>query len=86
MISYRGIGFCGLSCLTRGRGYDLLGAFGSASCDITHETGVRFIIGIGFCVIRYHLRDKRYELLRALGSVSCDIIDEPGKTSCCYGH
>ena len=34
-----GIGFCILSYHTRDRGYDLLRAWGSASCDTTHETG-----------------------------------------------
>ena len=34
-----GIGFCVLRFHTRDRGYDLLRALGSASCDITHETG-----------------------------------------------
>ena len=34
-----GIGFCVLWYHTRDRGYDLLRALGSASCDITHETG-----------------------------------------------
>ena len=31
-------GFCVLRYHTRARGYDLLQALGSASCDITHET------------------------------------------------
>ena len=34
-----GIGFCVLWYHTRDRGYGLLKALGSASCDITHETG-----------------------------------------------
>ena len=33
------IGFCFLLYHSRDRGYDLIRAFGSASCDITHETG-----------------------------------------------
>ena len=35
----RGIGFCVLRYHPRYRGYDVLQALGSASCDITHETG-----------------------------------------------
>ena len=40
---------------TKQRGYDLLRALGSATCDITHETGVRFVTGIGLssCDITY---------------------------------
>ena len=34
-----GSGYCVLWSHTRDRGYDLLRALGSASCDITHETG-----------------------------------------------
>ena len=34
-----GIGFCVLRYRTRDKGYDLLRALGSASRDITHETG-----------------------------------------------
>ena len=34
-----GIGFCVLRYRTRDRGYDLLRALSSASCDITQETG-----------------------------------------------
>ena len=34
-----GIVFCILRYHTRNRGYDLLRALGSASCDITHESG-----------------------------------------------
>ena len=34
-----GIGFCVLRYHLRDKGYDSLRAFGSASCDITHETG-----------------------------------------------
>ena len=42
---FTGIGFCVLRYHTRDRGYDLIQAsgsaqaLGSASCDITHETG-----------------------------------------------
>ena len=39
-----GIGFCILKYHTRARGYDLLRALGSASCNITYETG-----GTVFC-------------------------------------
>ena len=45
-------------------------ALGSASCDITHETGLRFVTGIGFCVLRYHTRDKGYDLKWELGSAA----------------
>ena len=40
---------------TKQRGYDLLRALGSATCDITHETGVRFVTGIELssCDITY---------------------------------
>ena len=34
-----GIGICVLCYHTRDRGYDLLRALGSASCDLAHETG-----------------------------------------------
>ena len=34
-----GIGFCILRYQTRDRGYDMLRALGSASCDSTYETG-----------------------------------------------
>ena len=35
---FTGIGFCVLRYHTRDNGHDLFRAFGSASCEITHET------------------------------------------------
>ena len=67
------------------QGYDLLRALGSASCDITHETGGT--ICYGHWVLRLvssHTR-QGYDLLRALGSASCDITHETGGTFC-YLH
>ena len=70
------------------------------SCDIRHETGIRFVTGIGIThetggticyghwVLRLvisHSRDRGYDLLRAFGSASCDITHETGGTIC-YGH
>ena len=79
-----GIAFCVLSYHTRDRGYDLLRALGSGSCDITHETGGT--ICLRHCVLRLVISYTRgCVLLRALGSVSCDITHETGGTIC-YGH
>ena len=66
------------------RGYDLLRALGSASCDITHETGST--ICDGHWVLRLVISHTRQnDLLRALGSASCDITHETGGTIW-YGH
>ena len=47
----------------------------SASCEISHERGVRFVSGIGFCILIYHTRDWGYDLLQALGSaLQYDIV------------
>ena len=46
-----GSGFCVLCYHTGDRGYDLIRALGSASCAITHATGLRFVTAIGFCVL-----------------------------------
>ena len=80
-----GIGFCVLSYHTRDRGYDLLRALGSTSCDIRHETGGT--ICSGHSVLRLVISHTRqgYDLLRALGSASCDITHETRGTIC-YGH
>ena len=67
------------------RGYDLLQALHSASCDIIHETGGT--ICYGHWVLRfviYHTQDRGNDLLRALGSASCDITHDTGGTIC-YG-
>ena len=42
---FMGIGFCVLRDYTRERGYDLLRALGSPSCDITRETGSTICYG-----------------------------------------
>ena len=63
----------------------MLCALGSASCDITQETGVRFVTGIAFCVFYFVTGDREYVLLRAFGSASCDITRETRGTIC-YGH
>ena len=54
----------------------MLRTLGSASCDITHETGGT--ICYGHWVLRLVISHTRqgYELLRALGSASCDITNE----------
>ena len=57
----------------RSRAYDLLGALSSASCDITHETRVRFVTGIGLCILWYLTQDTGYDLLPALCSASGDL-------------
>ena len=54
----------------------MLRALGSASYDLTHETGARFVSDT---------RDTGYDLLLALGSASCDITHETGGTIC-YAH
>ena len=51
---------------TKQRGYDLLRALGSATGDITHETGVRFVTGIGLssCDITH---EKGVRLVTSIG-------------------
>ena len=64
----------------------MLRALGSASCDITHETGGTTCCG--HWVLRLvisHTRDRCRDLLRALGSASCNIKHGTGCTIC-YGH
>ena len=77
-----GIGFCIAWYLTQDKGYDLLRALGSASWDITHETGGTICYDIGFCILGYHTRNTGYDLLLALGSGSCEITHETGDTIC----
>ena len=61
---------------TRHKGYDLLWALGSASCDITHETAGTICHG------HWVLRDITHEtretnnFSRSLSSASCDITHE----------
>ena len=79
-----GIGFCVWTFHTRDNGYDLLRGLGSASCDITHETGGTICYGHWVLGVRIISRDRGCDLLRALGSVSCDITHETSGTIC-YG-
>ena len=55
-----GIGFCVLCYHSRDRGYDLLQASRSASCDIIHETGGR--ICYGHWVLRLVISHTRQRL------------------------
>ena len=88
-----GIGFCILWYHTRNRGYDLLPALYSASCEImvlhlviSHmRQELWFVTGIGFCVLWSHTRKTRYDVLSVLCSVSCHITHETEGTIC-YGH
>ena len=68
-----GIGFCVLRYPTRDRGYELLGALGCASCDITYETGSKVSYGhwVLHPVISHTKQGVRF--VRALESASCDI-------------
>ena len=57
----------------------MLRAFGSASCEITHET--RGAVCDGHWVLRLVIsRDRGYDLSGALDSVTCDIFHETGGT------
>ena len=80
-----GIGFCVLWYRTRDRGYDLLRALRSASCDNTHETAGTTCYRHG--VLRLVISHTRQgvDLFRALGSASCDNTHETRGTIC-YGH
>ena len=71
-----GIGICILCFYTRNKVCDFLPALGSASCDITHETGGTICFGL--CVLHLVISHtiQGYDLLRALCSVSCDILHE----------
>ena len=55
-----GSGFCVLLYHTRDRGYELLRSVGSASCDITHETGGT--ICYGHWVLRLVISHPRQEV------------------------
>ena len=66
----RGIAFCVLRYRTRDRGYNVLQALGSASCDITHET--RGTICYGHWVLLLVI-SHTCDLIRSLGSASCEI-------------
>ena len=64
----------------------MLRALGSASCDITHETGGT--ICYGHWVLRLVISQTRQGVrfvIRAFGSASCDIAHETRGTIC-YGH
>ena len=63
----------------------MLRALGSASRDITHETGGT--ICYGHWVLRPVISHTRQgvRFVRALGSASCDITHETGGTIC-HGH
>ena len=75
----------------------MLRALGSASCDITHETGgticyVHCVLRLVISYTRQEVRlvmgigfRKGHDLFEALGSASCDITHETGGTIC-YGH
>ena len=64
----------------------MLRALGSASFDITHETGGTISYGHWvLCLVITHTRDSGYDLLRALGSASCNMTNETGGTIC-YRH
>ena len=78
----RGITFCVLRYRTRDRGYNVLQALGSASCDITHET--RGTICYGHWVLLLMI-SHTCDLIRSLGSASCITHDETAGTIC-YGH
>ena len=55
-----GIGFCILRNLIRDRGYDLLRALASVSCDISHETGGTICYGHCLLVISHARQGVRF--------------------------
>ena len=63
----------------------MLRALGSASCDITHETGGTSFYGHWVLRLVKSFTRRGYDLLRALGSASCDITHETAGTVC-YEH
>ena len=80
------IGFCVLWYHTRDRGYDLLRALGSASCDITLETGGTICYGLwDLHLLISQTRRWGTTCCGQLGSASCDITHETGGTTC-SGH
>ena len=77
----RGIGICVLCYHTRDRGYDLLRALGSASCDLAHETGGTICYGhwVLHLVISHTRQGVRF--LRGLGFL---IVRGIGICVLCY--
>ena len=65
----RGMGFCVFGYYTRDRGYDLLEALRSASCDIIHET--RGTICYGHWVLRLVISHTRQGVRFATGIGFC---------------
>ena len=59
----------------------MIQALGSASCDITHETGATTSY-VHWVLRLVNIRDRRYELLRALESASSHVAHETGGTVC----
>ena len=78
-----GIGFCILSYHTRDRGYDLVRALGSASCDITHGTGGT--ICHGHWVLHLVISRTRPGVRFVTGTGFCIFTHETGGTIW-YGH
>ena len=90
-----GIGFCVLRYLTRDKGYDLLRALGSASCDITHETGGtillrHWVLGL---LISYARQGVRFVtgigfcvLSYHIGDRGYDLLRALGSMSCDITH
>ena len=70
---------------TRNRGYDLFRKLGSASCDITHETGGTSFYGhwVLRLVITHTRQGKRF--VTGIGLCVLVISDDTGGTIC-YGH
>ena len=79
----RGIGICVLCYHTRDRGYDLLRALGSASCDLAHETGGTICYGhwVLHLVISHTRQGVRF--VTGIGFfICCDITHKTGSTIC----
>ena len=85
--SFTDIGFCILWYLTRDRKYDLFRALGSASCDITHETGGTICFGHRQWVLHLVISHTRQgvRFVAGIGFCFCEITHETGGTIC-YRH
>ena len=71
-----GIGFCILRYHKRDKGYDLLRALGSASCDITHDTGGT--ICYGHWALGPVISHTRQGVQQAFGAASGNTTHETG--------